>query len=168
MRAAVILRCEPSLGEPITRSSGGGRGEGRGTVAAKIAASRVGPTTCSHLIDVRRPTRKFWIHIERIASPITRIAPDDAEPVIGRAFARPVGIAEAIRSLPAKSGAKLGGNRRRVPWRCGFGGCRTAQRAHAHARAVMRSKEQSFLNRWHSSGQFGRRKSSRRFARSVW
>jgi hypothetical protein len=28
--------------------------------------------------------------------PLTRIAPDDAEPVIGRAFARPVGIAEAI------------------------------------------------------------------------
>src|SRR5206468_12550016 len=33
--------------------------------------------------------------------PLTRIAPDEAEPVIGRAFARPVGIAEAIRPLPA-------------------------------------------------------------------
>src|SRR2546426_2825455 len=29
--------------------------------------------------------------------PLTQIAPDDAEPVIGRAFARPVGVAEAIR-----------------------------------------------------------------------
>src|SRR5258707_12860863 len=29
---------------------------------------------------------------ERAVSPLTRIAPDDAEPVIGRAFARPVGI----------------------------------------------------------------------------
>jgi hypothetical protein len=37
--------------------------------------------------------------------PLTRIASDDAEPVIGRAFARPVGIAEAIRPLPA-SGAR--------------------------------------------------------------
>jgi hypothetical protein len=37
--------------------------------------------------------------------PLTRIARDDAEPVIGRAFARPVGIAEAIRPLPA-SGAR--------------------------------------------------------------
>jgi hypothetical protein len=33
--------------------------------------------------------------------PLTRIAPDDAEPVIGRALARPVGIA---RSNPRNRG----------------------------------------------------------------
>src|SRR5258708_24650103 len=36
--------------------------------------------------------------------PLTRIAPDDAEPVIGRAFARPVGIARSDPTSPRKRG----------------------------------------------------------------
>jgi hypothetical protein len=44
------------------------------------------------------------------ASPLIRIASDDADPVIGRAFALPVGIAEGDPTSPRKGrgGVKFG------------------------------------------------------------
>jgi hypothetical protein len=59
------------------------------------------PPFCGERVGVRGSLHK----LDSRMLPLTRIAPDDAEPVIGRAFARPVGIAEAIRPLPA-SGAR--------------------------------------------------------------
>src|ERR1700676_2679468 len=56
------------------------------------------PPFCGERVGVRGSLHK----LDSRMLPLTRIAPDDAEPVIGRAFARPVGIAEAIRPLPAK------------------------------------------------------------------
>jgi hypothetical protein len=38
--------------------------------------------------------------------PLTQIAPDDAEPVIGRALLQPVGIAEAIRPVRKRGAVK--------------------------------------------------------------
>ena len=49
------------------------------------------------------------------ASPLIRIASDDAEPVIGRAFARPVGIAEGDPTRKGRGGVKFGKLTRYTP-----------------------------------------------------